>query len=114
MMFCGASHEGDWFLNMKTAEAMFPYMFAAHKYNYGRYGLYYVPSMRWLEPELLEKFCRGEQSLMFIHTNWTRKGHGLAGITESTESPQAMATWVISMNVTMTLTGDLEMIKLLN
>jgi hypothetical protein len=41
MIFCPASHEGDWPLHIKTAEAMLPYMFAAHKYNYGRYGLHY-------------------------------------------------------------------------
>ena len=38
-------------------------MFAAHKYNYGRYGLFYVRSMTWLGPEILDRFCRGEQSL---------------------------------------------------
>ena len=36
MMFCRALHEGDWFPHLKTAEAMLPYMFAAHKYNYDR------------------------------------------------------------------------------
>ena len=39
MKFCRASHEGDWPLHIKTAEDMLPYMFAAHKYKYGRYGL---------------------------------------------------------------------------
>ena len=121
MMFCRASHEGDWPLHIKVAEAMLPYMFAAHKYNYGRYGLYYVRSMTWLGPEILEKFCRGEQSLhhtagiyngqwsdMFIETNWMRKGHGPGGIIGNTENPQTMATWVYSMDATMTLTGDLK------
>jgi len=82
MRFCRASHEGDWPLHIKTAEDMLPYMFAAHKYNYGRYGLFYVRSMTWLGPEILDRFCRGEQSLhhtagiyngqlsdMFIETN---------------------------------------------
>ena len=121
MMFSRASHEGDWPLHIKVAEAMLPYMFAAHKYNYGRYGLYYVRSMTWLGPEILEKFCGGEQSLhhtagiynrqwsdMFIETNWMRKGHGPGGIIGNTESPQTMATWVYSMDATMTLTGDLK------
>jgi hypothetical protein len=120
MMFCRASHEGDWPLHIKTAEAMLPYMFAAHKYNYARYGLYFVRSMTRLDRDVLDRFCRGEQSLhhtagvyngqwsdMFIETNWMRKGHGPGGIIGDTESPQTMATWVYSMDATMTLTGDL-------
>jgi len=63
MRFCRASHEGDWPLHIKTAEDMLPYMFASHKYNYGRYGLFYVHSMTWLGQEILDRFCRGEQSL---------------------------------------------------
>ena len=53
---------------------------------------------------------------MFIETNWIRKGHGPAGITGNTESPQTMATWVFSMNAMMTLAGDLKkmLMKLLN
>ena len=38
MRFCRASHEGDWALHIQTAESMLPYMFAAHKHNYSRYG----------------------------------------------------------------------------
>ena len=41
MRFCRTSYEGDWPLHIKSAEEMLPYMFAAHKYNYGRYGLLY-------------------------------------------------------------------------
>ena len=121
MRFCRASHEGDWPLHINTAEAMLPYMFAAHKYNYGRYGLYYVRSMTWLRPDILDNFCRGEQSLhhnaglnngmwsdMFIETTWMRKGHGPGGIIGTTESPQTMATWAHSMDSTMTLIADLK------
>ena len=119
--FCRASHEGDWPLHIATAEAMVAYMFAANKYNYSRRGLYYVSSMTWLEPEILDRFCQGQQSLhhnsgiyngqwsdMFIETNWMRKGHGPGGIIGVTESPQTMATWVYSMDAIMTLTGDLK------
>ena len=53
MRFCRASHEGDWPLHIATAEAMLPYMFAANKHNYSRYGLYYVRSLTWLSPEIL-------------------------------------------------------------
>ena len=63
MRFCRASHEGDWPLHIKIAEDMLPYMFAAHKYNYGQYGLFYVRSMTWLGPEFLDRFYREEQSL---------------------------------------------------
>ena len=121
MMSYRPSHLGDWFLHMKKAEEMLLYMFAAHKYNYGRCVLYYVRSMTWLEPEILEKFCREEQYLhhtggvyighrsdMFIETNWLGKGHGPTGITGNTESPQTIATWVFSMNAVMTLTSDLK------
>ena len=121
MRFCRASHEGDWPLHITTAEAMVAYMFAANKYNYSRYGLYYVRSMIWLGPEILDRFCQGQQSLhltagiyygqwsdMFIETNWMRKGHGPGGINGMTENPQTMASWVYSMDATMTLTGDLK------
>ena len=121
MRFCRASHEGDWPLHISTAEAMLPYMFAANKHNYNRYGLYFVRSMTWLDPEILDKFCEGQQSLhhnaglyngqwsdMFIETNWMRKGHGPGGVISMTENPQTMATWVYSMNATMTLMGDLK------
>ena len=37
-----------------------------------------------------------------------RKGHRLGGIIGMTENPQTMATWVYSMDATMTLTGDLK------
>jgi len=86
-------------------EDMLPYMFAACKYNYGRYGLFYVCSITWLGPEILDRFCRGEQSLlhtagiyngqwsdMFKETNSIRKGHGPDGIIGTTERPQTMAT----------------------
>jgi len=46
----------DWPLRInpiKTAEDMLPYMFAAHKYNYDRYGLFYVRYMTWLPMEQL-------------------------------------------------------------
>ena len=45
---------------------------------------------------------------MFIETNWMRKGHGPGGIIGTTERPQTMATWVFSMDATMTMTGDLK------
>lgn len=121
MRFCRASHEGDWPLHISTVEAMLPYMFAANKHNYSRYGLYFVRSMTWLDPEILDKFCEGQQSLhhnaglyngqwsdMFIETNWMRKGHGPGGVIGMTENPQTLATWAYSMNATMALTGDLK------
>ena len=121
MRFCRASHEGDWPLHITTAEAMVAYMFAANKYNYSRYGLYYVRSMTWLGPDILDRFCQGQQSLhhtagiyngqwsdMFIETNWMRKGHGPGSIIGMTENPQTMASWVYSMDATTTLTGDLN------
>ena len=96
-------------------------MFAANKYIYSRYGLYYVRSMTWLGPEILDRFCQGQQSLhhtagiyngqwsdMFIETNWTKKGRGPGGIIGMKENPQTMASWVYSMDATMTLTGDLK------
>ena len=98
MRFCRASHEGDWPLHITTAEAMVAYMFAANKYNYSRYGLYYMRSMTWLGPDILDRFCQGQQSLhhtagiyngqwsdMFIETNWMRKGHGPGGVNGMTE-----------------------------
>ena len=123
MKFCRASHEGDWPLHITTAEAMVAYMFVANKYNYSRYGLYYVRSIIWLGPEILDRFCQGQQSLhhsagiyngqwsdMFIETNWMRKEHGPGGIIGMTENPQTMARWVYSMDAAMTLTDDLKKI----
>ena len=37
-----------------------------------------------------------------------RKGHGPGGINGMTENPLTMASWVYSMDATMTLTGDLK------
>eukprot|EP00745_Piridium_sociabile_P037812 TRINITY_DN68984_c0_g1_i6.p1 TRINITY_DN68984_c0_g1~~TRINITY_DN68984_c0_g1_i6.p1 ORF type:complete len:1121 (+),score=248.01 TRINITY_DN68984_c0_g1_i6:81-3443(+) len=122
MLYCRSSHESDWLLHLKATEMMLlPYMFAAHKYNYSRYGLYYVRSMTRLHPDILAQFCKGQQSLhhtaglwngqwsdMFIETTWMRKGHGPGGIIGNTEKPQTMATWVYSMDAVMTLTGDLK------
>ena len=50
----------------------------------------------------------GQWSVMFHETNWMRKGNGPGGIIGMTENPQTMATWVYSMDATMTLTGDLK------
>ena len=121
MLYCRASHENDWLLHLKATEMMIPYMFASHKYNYSRYGLYYVWSMGWIDQDILNKFCNGQQSLhhttglfngewsdMFIETTWMRKGHGPGGIIGNTENAQTMATWVYSMDTVMTLTGDLK------
>ena len=121
MLYCRASHESDWLLHLKATEMMLPYMFAAHKYHYSRYGLYYVRSMTRLHPDILAQFCKGQQSLhhtaglwngqwsdMFIETTWMRKGHGPGGVIGNTEKPQTMATWVYSMDAVMTLTGDLK------
>ena len=63
MRLCRASHEGEWPLHITTAEAIVAYMFAANKYNYSRYDLYYVCSMTWLGPDILDRFCQGQQSL---------------------------------------------------
>ena len=80
-------------------------VFAANKYNYSRYCLYYVRSMTCLGPEIMDRFCQGQQSLhhtagiyngqwrvIFIETNWMRKGHGTGGIIGMTENPQSMAS----------------------
>ena len=37
-----------------------------------------------------------------------KMGHGPGGIIGTTEQPQTMATWIYSMDATMTLTGDLQ------
>ena len=121
MLYCRASHENDWLLHLKATEMMLPYMFAAHKYNYSRYGLYYIRSMGWMDQDIRNKLCNGQQSLhhttglfngewsdMFIETTWMRKGHGPGGIIGNTENTETMATWVYSMDAVMTLTGDLK------
>jgi hypothetical protein len=119
MMFSRASHEWDWPLHIKTAKAMLSYMFAAHKYSNGRYGLYYVCSMTCLGPEILDKFCRLEQLLNhttllfsamdsggYIYRDTPEETTCPGGIIEITESPQTMTTLVCGMDVTMTLTGN--------
>ena len=99
-------------------------MCAAHKHNYSRYGLYYVRSITWFPPDILEKFCSEEQSLhhipglnngmwsdMFIETTQMHKGHQPGGIIGDTQSSQTMATWAHSMDATMSLTSDLQNIS---
>ena len=102
---------------------MLLYMFAAHKYNYSRYGLFYVRSMSWIPPDIKEKLINGEQSFhhtaglwngeptdQCIETTWMRKGHGPSGVIGNTENPQTMATWIFSQDAVMTLTDDLKAI----
>lgn len=101
---------------------MLPYMFDARKYDYGRYRLCYILSMTWLGPDNLNRLCRGEQSLhhtagiyngqwndMFIVTKQMSNRHGPGGIIGTTENPHTMATWLFSMNVTVTMIVDLKM-----
>lgn len=64
MLYLRASHDSDWLLHVKATEMMLPYMFAAHKHNYSRYGLYYVRSMARLPTDILDQFCKGQQSLL--------------------------------------------------
>jgi len=44
----------------------------------------------------------------FTETNWMRKGPGPGDIIGTTERPQTTATWVFSMDATMTMTADLK------
>ena len=67
--------------------------------------VYYVRSITWLEPEILDRLCQRQQSLyhmlvstmdsdIFIERNWVRKENEPAGIIGMTESPQIMALCV--------------------
>ena len=73
MMFCRVSHEGDCFLHMKTAEAMFPYMFVAHEYNYGILCPIHDMARAGDSREVLSRIGISD---MFSETNWMIKGHG--------------------------------------
>ena len=65
MLYCRASHVSDWLLPIKATEMLLPYMFAAHNYNYSRYGLYYVQSMTRLHIRIfLISFVK--DSIVFI------------------------------------------------
>jgi len=99
----------DWPLRIKTAEDMLPYMFAPHKYNFAQ--------RFWTGSALESNHCtrllestnyNGQWCDMFIETNWMRKGHVPGGIIGTAERPQTTATWVFSMDATMTMTGDLK------
>ena len=40
MLFIWGDHEGDFALHLTAAEMMMPYLFAANKHRYSRYGLF--------------------------------------------------------------------------
>ena len=98
-----------------------PYLFAANKHRYSRYGLFYIRSMTWLLPDIEKRFVKGEQTLhhqaglyngvpsdQFIESTWMKKGKGQNGVIGNTQQPQTIATWVHSMNAVVTLQNDLR------
>ena len=54
--FIRASRERDFLLHIYCVENMLVYVFAVHKPNYSRYGLYYVRSLHWADIQILERF----------------------------------------------------------
>ena len=63
MLYTRADHEGDFALHLTSVQKMMPYLFAANKHRYSRYGLFYMKSMAWLSPEIEKRFLEGEQTL---------------------------------------------------
>ena len=121
MLFIRADHEGDFALHLTTAKMRLPYLFAANKHRYFRYGLFYVRSMAWLSPDMEKQFLNGEQTLhhtagiyngvpsdQFIESTWMKKGKGQNGVIGNTQQPQTIATWVHSLNAVTTLSNDLR------
>lgn len=121
MLYTRADHEGNFSLHLHAANLMLPYIFAAHKWNYARYGLFYIRSMQWMPEECEKKFLKGEQALrlkpginnaipsdQFIEMTWMRTGKSENGIIGNTQKPQTVATWVYSRNASTTLINDLR------
>ena len=113
--------EGEFSLTLYATMLMLHYIFAAHKYNYARYGLYYVRSMQWMPEECEKKFLKGEQALrlktginnaipsdQFIEMTWMKGGKSENGVIGNTQQPQTTATWVHSRNAFTTLINDLR------
>ena len=121
MLYTRSDHEGDFSLHLYATILMLPYIFAAHKYHYARFGLFYVRSMQWMPEQCQEKFLKGEHALrlkaginnavpsdQFIECTWMRKGKSEDGVIGNTQQPQTTATWVYSRNASQTLINDLR------
>lgn len=100
---------------------MMPYFFAAGHFNYARYGLYYLPSMERLPPELLTKFMKSQHVMrhspglwngmwsdMYIETTFMRYGHGPGALVGITLNPSATRRWALSLHIRSRLIKDLS------
>ena len=121
MLYTRGDHEGEFPLHLYAAILMLPYIFEAHKYNYARYGLFYVRSLQWMPEKCQQKFLEGEHALrlksginngvandQFIECTWMKKGKSEDGVIGNTQQPQTSATWVYSRNASQTLINDLR------
>ena len=119
LLFVRAEREGDWPLNISAVDEMMPYVFASAHFNYARYGLLYLRSMRHLHPALLKRFMAGEQVMrhtdglwngiwsdLFIESTYMYYGHCPSGIIGATLSKTTLAIWALSHNTMGHMSND--------
>ena len=59
MMYVRAEREGDWPLHLLATNEMIPYFVAVSHFDYARYGLHYLRSMKKLPEPIFSKFMEG-------------------------------------------------------
>ena len=121
MQFPRATHEHEYALLTSTMNNMLPYVFAAHKHNYARYG-FFCRSLTYLPNEVEQHFLHGEHilhhadglsngvpSYQFIETTWMKRGNCPSGVIGVTQNPQTVATLAHGQHRVVTLMMDLQM-----
>ena len=63
LMFCRASHEGEFPLHLLASQNMLTYFFAAGHHHYARYGMLYVEWMNRLHDDLHKAYMKGQSSV---------------------------------------------------
>ena len=118
MKYVRAEREADWPLHLASVHEMMPLFFAASRFNYARYGLYYLREMEAMAKVVRQHFVKGEHTMhhnaglfngiwsdMAIETTFMRygHGHGQSGVIGITMRPETLKTWAYSLHACNTV-----------
>ena len=123
MKYVRAEREADWPLHLASVHEMMPLFFAASRFNYARYGLYYLREMEAMAKVVRQHFVKGEHTMhhnaglfngiwsdMAIETTFMRYGHvhGQSGVIGITMRPETLKTWAYSLHACNTVVINLD------
>jgi len=104
-----AEKEGDWTLHLAVVKEIVLLVFAVGHFNYTRYALYYLCSMKAMPQDVRIKFMSGNQTMYYQHGQfnsiWSdmaiemtfrRFGHSKEGIIGITTKPKTVKVRVYS------------------